>query len=469
MRPEFDSEIDSVLRGHARRGGASPVAWEAGVRPSISDSSASVSHLDADEIAAFGEGALPPAARSRYSAHLADCDDCRRSVTQVALAAGVAGRVEERERGVAAAAALTAATQSPSWRERLAALFAPRAWRYAMPVVALVAVSAVVLVVTSRLPREGASETAARRGNAEQRQVSAPAAAPEAHHSDATRPQPSAQPGTLAANTATTGVAPVTGEDEYSAAGELAKLRPKTVEGADQAVGGTAGTAGAQPEAAKQIQAEHAPPPAAPNYSISATPSPVPLPPAPRAAVLRDMAMATPTPPPPAPTPAPAQADEIERARSDSRAAAAPRDEASATKRHGPQRGGRAMAGLSANAPSKDDRVTAARRARGPAKAETNRNEAEDRKAKEAKAQREEDREQQRGETRTVGGRRFRREGNVWIDTAYRSSQATVTVRRDSEQYRALVADEPEIGRISRALGGEAVIVWKGRAYRVKP
>ena len=156
-----------------------------------------------------------------------------------------------------------------------------------------------------------------------------------------------------------------------------------------------------------------------------------------------------------------------ERTREDARAAASPRDEAPATKRHGPQRalGGSRSAGLSSAAEqSKDDRVSAARRARGPAKTELKRSESE-----EAKARREEDREQQQGETRTVGGRRFRREGNVWIDTAYRSSQATVVVRRDSEQYRALVADEPEIGRISRALGGEAVIVWKGRAYRVKP
>ena len=106
MRPEFDGEIDSVLRGHARRGVVRPAVWEGGVRPSHSDEAAQGAHLDADEIAAFGEGALPAASRARYSAHLADCDDCRRSVTQIALAAGVADRVEERERvGVAAAPA----------------------------------------------------------------------------------------------------------------------------------------------------------------------------------------------------------------------------------------------------------------------------------------------------------------------------------------------------------------------------
>jgi hypothetical protein len=41
-------------------------------------------------------------------------------------------------------------------------------------------------------------------------------------------------------------------------------------------------------------------------------------------------------------------------------------------------------------------------------------------------------------------------------------------VRRNSEQYRALIADEPELRRISDALGGEVTVVWKGRAYRIR-
>lgn len=467
MRPEFDGEIDSVLRGHARRGGALPVAWEGGLRPSISTEAASGSHLDADELAAFGEGALPAAARARYSAHLADCDDCRRSVTQVALAAGVADRIEERERGgVAVAAVASAATQSPSWRERVSAVFAPRAWRYAMPVIALVAVSAVVLVVTRNVPREGSMETARSRGS-EARQTSAPAAN-DSHHAEATQPQQqqSAQEGTQTSNTGPTGIVGATGEDaDTSAAGELAKLRPKGV-GQPTVGGGSVVTADAQPTVARPVQAEPPPPATSQDYAVVTTPTPLPpaAAPAPRQMVLRDVV--------PQPTPAPvrehAEVTASERTRDDSRATSLPRDEAPATKRHGPQRGlgGRAGALSSAAGASKDDRAAAARRARGPQK----NNEANSNEPEEAKAKREEDREQQqRAETRSVGGRRFRREGGVWIDTAYSRGQATVVVRRDSEQYRALVADEPEIGRISRALGGEAVIVWKGRAYRVKP
>ena len=71
-------------------------------------------------------------------------------------------------------------------------------------------------------------------------------------------------------------------------------------------------------------------------------------------------------------------------------------------------------------------------------------------------------------DTRSVSGRRFRRQGGVWIDTAYQSSTATTTVSRGSEQFRALVADEPGVRAIAAQLPGEVVVVWKGRAYRIR-
>ena len=71
-------------------------------------------------------------------------------------------------------------------------------------------------------------------------------------------------------------------------------------------------------------------------------------------------------------------------------------------------------------------------------------------------------------DTYTVSGRRFRRQGGVWIDTAYQSSLATTTVARGSEQFRALVADEPGIRAIAEQLAGEVLVVWKGRAYRIR-
>ncbi|MEP6818199.1 MAG: zf-HC2 domain-containing protein [bacterium] len=71
-------------------------------------------------------------------------------------------------------------------------------------------------------------------------------------------------------------------------------------------------------------------------------------------------------------------------------------------------------------------------------------------------------------ETRTVMGRHFTREGGAWVDNAYDSSRATIRVTRGSEQFRALVADEPGMRTIAEQLGGVVIVVWKGRAYRIQ-
>jgi hypothetical protein len=70
-------------------------------------------------------------------------------------------------------------------------------------------------------------------------------------------------------------------------------------------------------------------------------------------------------------------------------------------------------------------------------------------------------------ETRKVSGRHFRHQWNAWIDTGYDSSRATINVARGSEQFRSLVADEPGIRAIAEQLGGEVIVVWKGRTYRI--
>ncbi len=71
-------------------------------------------------------------------------------------------------------------------------------------------------------------------------------------------------------------------------------------------------------------------------------------------------------------------------------------------------------------------------------------------------------------ETRTVAGRRFRKEHNIWIDTAYESSRSTTNLTRGSEQFRALIADEPAIKTIADQLDGEIIVIWKGHAYRIQ-
>ena len=71
-------------------------------------------------------------------------------------------------------------------------------------------------------------------------------------------------------------------------------------------------------------------------------------------------------------------------------------------------------------------------------------------------------------ETRSVMGRQFTREDDAWVDTAYQPSRATVRVARGSDQFRALVADEPGLRTIAEQLNGVVIVVWKSRAYRIQ-
>lgn len=71
-------------------------------------------------------------------------------------------------------------------------------------------------------------------------------------------------------------------------------------------------------------------------------------------------------------------------------------------------------------------------------------------------------------ETQTVSGRRFVRRGQAWVDSAYHSSHGITTVTRGSEQFRALMADEPGLRAIVQRFGGEVIVVWENRAYRFR-
>jgi hypothetical protein len=70
MELEFDKEMDALLR-KARSGTA--VAEAKG------------EHLDADAVAAFAEGTVPTGVKALYTKHFADCDRCRKLLSQAAL------------------------------------------------------------------------------------------------------------------------------------------------------------------------------------------------------------------------------------------------------------------------------------------------------------------------------------------------------------------------------------------------
>lgn len=64
----------------------------------------------------------------------------------------------------------------------------------------------------------------------------------------------------------------------------------------------------------------------------------------------------------------------------------------------------------------------------------------------------------------SVGGKNFRRENNVWYDSAYRG-QATVNVARGTNEYKKLDAN---LRAVAENLGGTVVVVWKQKAYRIQ-
>ena len=66
--------------------------------------------------------------------------------------------------------------------------------------------------------------------------------------------------------------------------------------------------------------------------------------------------------------------------------------------------------------------------------------------------------------TTIVGGKTFRRDGNVWYDAAYRG-QATINIARGTKEYKKL---DSGLRVIVENLGGAVVIVWKERAYRIQ-
>jgi hypothetical protein len=69
MEVDFDKEMDALLRRAVDRGVL------VGDKPKV--------HLDADAIAAFAENAVPEKSRIIYTQHLAECDPCRKTLSNL--------------------------------------------------------------------------------------------------------------------------------------------------------------------------------------------------------------------------------------------------------------------------------------------------------------------------------------------------------------------------------------------------
>ena len=68
-------------------------------------------------------------------------------------------------------------------------------------------------------------------------------------------------------------------------------------------------------------------------------------------------------------------------------------------------------------------------------------------------------------ETRSAGGRKFRRQGNGWVDTKFKSSMPVKSIARGSSEFNEL---DSGLRSIAQQLSGQVIVVWKNKAYLIK-
>jgi hypothetical protein len=407
-----DAEIDVLLRRFAR----------------VASDVRTTDHLDADELNAFAEGALPAAARSRYVSHLADCDDCRRVVTELAAASGGVEKM---------AVPASQPTAPESWWQKIGSLFAPNRLRFAAFAAMLVAVVSIGFAVW-RKSQEQPSGVVPQNGPAVAEDVRT------ASHSQ----EPSA-----------TGVA----SEQSPAPSAIAKAIPQPTPApfADQK---------------QQQTTDVSPPPPPKSVDTLARNDTAPS----SAAAGR---AAEPSSNAGAPAYAPPPTVETERAETRNR------EQQNLGLIHGPQRGesnekfkgldDRARgAGDSAKARDEDRARTGSDQ---PAAKEESKNATAARKRSESRTatlasrpaagvRQEEPKSDkaappEEADTRTVNGRKFKRQGNVWIDVKLKSSMSIKTISRGTDEFEKL---DGGLRSISQQFSGPIIVVWKDKAYRIQ-
>ena len=448
MREGFDKEIDSLLRRTAR----SPAL----ARGNGAGASRPDSHLDADELAAFAEGALPEAARMNAVSHLADCGECRAHAVNLTRAAGVEAKLEKSAAAAAASSSPSTMRESRRARGWLATLFAPRTLRYVAPALVICLVAAVSFIAIRSRSDEGVAHLD--QSNAGAR----PSIAASQDNS-----QPSSEGlntnSSTNANTAST----ATGVEESSSrdkgvVGAPAVPKPENKDAKQDAPDGAGTSAPAGDKASGTDREGASPPPAKETDDAPAASAPVEVaksapadsPPASKSGEHMKAG-----PPPPAQTNDEIASNEASQQQQQKRAGQ-PRN----LEPQSPDGGSRGRAGSTANnAPSGGALAGTARddRARGDSPSALRRGNSGQDAASEA------ERNNVAEESRSVAGHRFQRERGAWVDVNYKSSMASTGVRRGTDEYRALVAKFPVIDSVAKQLGGEVTVVVQGRAYRI--
>jgi hypothetical protein len=399
-----------------------------------SPSSATTEHLDPDELNAFAEGAVPEAARTRYVSHLIECDSCRQVVSQLAISSAK----------VLAPAAIPAAdpTDSPWWK-RLAGFFSPMTLRYAAFAMVLIAAAGVVFLVTRR-PHE--SNLVAQNESARQAPESAIKPPAQASVESGSPSQTEANkrgyadnPATLPASSPTSAQAP---KLDQLKSGESSASTQKPAKEGDLTTSAPLVAKKAEPGVA-ELSPSYAPPP--PVYAERSE------------IQTRDQPK---TPGVPAGS-GPRKSEPADRSKMmDKQVAAAGRD----------NRSGDDSARLVNQAPVPASRRAGDEKAKGPRRDSENslalnRNADETRGRSQGIATQTVTTEEKAPEVRSAGGRKFRRQGNSWVDTKFKSSLSVKSIARGSSEFNNL---DSGLRAIAQQLSGEVLVVWKGKAYLIR-
>lgn len=398
MDLEFDKEMDSLLR-RADRGvlvGDKPVE-----KPKV--------HLDADELAAFVENAMPEKTRALHMAHLADCDRCRRILSGL-----IALNADDATEEVRVAAPAVSPVSAEPWYRRFF-LFPNLA--YVMGGLVLVFGGLLTFSLLQNPTGENATvsqavETESARGPMEP--FSSLDQAPQAQNGAGSATNATtfnSNSSSVSSNTASSAVANTSSNTAITGASlaprgeaEGAKPADKTsisVDGADAKTTDTVVTAAPPPVVAAQ--------PALKDAELAAA-----APPAKEAAKDEDKALAKKR----------EVREKDDAALSERRMQELPRSQAGGPLKSKP-------------GPSRDAQQNFPNRANNTFDLPT---------------------------MRRVSGKSFEFRNNVWYDITYRG-QATKNVRRGTDEYRDL---DKGLRTIAESLSGVVVVVWEGKAYRIQ-
>ena len=380
-----------------------------------------VEHPDADELNAFAEGAIPPAARQGYLSHFADCDDCRKLVSQLAVTTGA---------GVEARIPASQPVAEPWWK-KLGAVFAIPTLRYAAFAVVLLAVGGIAFLAWRQPTQRNDAMVAQNQPQSNPVEAIKPATSPEPEalrekgtrgYADTAAPQPTVlstpDQGKSGLTTLSPAPPPPKPEDSLAAKKDAPLI---------------AGAARADDAPRAQSSPSYAPAPVETYRSDRerAQQTPGAIPGGPRRNETYDKYKKADSAP----------SGDFAKGRDEDRNRAAASRPATANKQED-SKNAQPTSEVADVAGLKAGELPLARKSAGTRSSS-----------------------EEAPETRSVGGRKFKRQGNAWVDSKLKSSMSVRTVGRGSEEFEKL---DSGLRSIANQLSGEIVVVWKGKAYRIR-